>query len=177
MIGRLVRQLAVPAPARFEGSFDVGQAMGAYCAKQADLGSPLPGQWVQLAIDSLADLVGSMSRALVPSDLHSGNVLAGSREPWLAIDPRPVVGDPEMSIADFLLDRLPADAAPEDVDSLVRTMVTVGQLDPRRARQWTVVRSVAHWLWCCDVDSGLSPGAPRCSVCAPRCTRIIEALI
>lgn len=176
VIGRLVRQLAVPAPHGFRGSLDLGAEARAYHSKQRDLGAPLPDEWVQLASGLLADLLGTASRMLVPSDLHSGNVLAGSRRSWLAIDPRPVVGDPEVSVADVLLWRLPLDAEPSYVTALVETIVSAGDLDMRKVREWVIVRAVGHWLWCCDADFGLPSGAPRCSVCAPRCMRILAAL-
>lgn len=32
--------------------------------------------------------------ATLHGDLHYDNVLAGTREPWLAIDPKAIVGDP-----------------------------------------------------------------------------------
>jgi streptomycin 6-kinase len=31
---------------------------------------------------------------LLHTDLHAGNVLAGERQPWMLIDPKPYVGDP-----------------------------------------------------------------------------------
>jgi streptomycin 6-kinase len=31
---------------------------------------------------------------LLATDLRAGNVLRARREPWLVIDPKPVVGDP-----------------------------------------------------------------------------------
>jgi streptomycin 6-kinase len=31
---------------------------------------------------------------VISTDLHAGNVLGAEREPWLAIDPKPFVGDP-----------------------------------------------------------------------------------
>src|ERR1041384_5919746 len=31
---------------------------------------------------------------LLATDLHAGNVLRADREPWLVIDPKPLVGDP-----------------------------------------------------------------------------------
>ena len=31
--------------------------------------------------------------AILATDLHAGNVLRSQREPWLAIDPKPFVGD------------------------------------------------------------------------------------
>lgn len=33
---------------------------------------------------------------LVNQDLHGWNVLAAEREPWLAVDPKPLVGEPEL---------------------------------------------------------------------------------
>ena len=33
---------------------------------------------------------------LVNQDLHAWNVLRATREPWLAIDPKPLVGEPEL---------------------------------------------------------------------------------
>ena len=38
-------------------------------------------------------------------DLHGGNVLRAQREPWLAIDPKPLVGEREFDTASFLRDR------------------------------------------------------------------------
>jgi streptomycin 6-kinase len=177
VVGLLTRRLAVPAPEGFVGALEFGESTQAYLSKQSELGAPLPDEWVALATRVLDDLLRTMSRMLVPSDLHAGNVLAARREPWLAIDPRPVVGDPEISIADLLLWHLPLDAPLADVTSLVETMVTAADLDPLRARGWTIVRAVSRWLWCCDADADLPPDAARCSVCAPRCTRILEALI
>src|SRR5262249_54992256 len=34
------------------------------------------------------------AEVLLTTDLHAGNVLRAEREPWLAIDPKPFVGDP-----------------------------------------------------------------------------------
>jgi hypothetical protein len=36
------------------------------------------------------ELGASAGDQLVHADLHYGNILAGTREPWLAIDPKPV---------------------------------------------------------------------------------------
>lgn len=37
---------------------------------------------------------GADRQVLLATDLHAGNVLAAEREPWLAIDPKPYLGDP-----------------------------------------------------------------------------------
>jgi hypothetical protein len=40
---------------------------------------------------------------LLFNDLHAGNVLAGRRQPWLLIDPKPYVGDPHYDVVQHLL--------------------------------------------------------------------------
>ena len=46
------------------------------------------------ALDLLTGLASSQGeQVLVNQDLHAGNVLAADREPWLAIDPKPLTGE------------------------------------------------------------------------------------
>src|SRR5262245_35937624 len=40
---------------------------------------------------------------LLATDLHAGNVLRAQREPWLAIDPKPFLGDPAYDATQHLL--------------------------------------------------------------------------
>ncbi len=40
---------------------------------------------------------------LLATDLHAGNVLRAGREPWLAIDPKPFLGDPAFDATQHLL--------------------------------------------------------------------------
>jgi hypothetical protein len=40
-----------------------------------------------------------VNKFLVNQDLHGDNVLRAQREPWLVIDPKPLVGEREFSIA------------------------------------------------------------------------------
>jgi streptomycin 6-kinase len=48
---------------------------------------------------------------LLHGDFHHGNVLAGERMPWLAIDPKPLVGEPAYDLAWLARDRLATLAA------------------------------------------------------------------
>src|SRR5690606_39320812 len=43
---------------------------------------------------AVAELLPEAGDRLLHWDLHYANVLAGEREPWLAIDPKPLAGDP-----------------------------------------------------------------------------------
>ena len=60
-------------------------------------------QAVSLGRDFVADpaSVGT----LIHGDLHYENVLAGDREPWLVIDPKPTSGDPHYEVAPLLWNR------------------------------------------------------------------------
>ena len=81
------------------------------------------------------DLPASAEReVLLCTDLHADNVLAAEREPWLAIDPKPYVGDPTYDALQHLLNcdvRLHADP-----HGLVGRMAELLRLDPDRLRQW-----------------------------------------
>ena len=77
---------------------------------------------------------------LLYTDLHPENILAAQREPWLAIDPKPYVGDPAYDALQHMLnhpDRLATDPA-----GLVRRMAGLLSLDPSRLRDWLFARSV-----------------------------------
>jgi streptomycin 6-kinase len=74
------------------------------------------------------------------TDLHAGNVLAAGREPWLAIDPKPYVGDPTYDPLQHMLncsERLQADP-----HGLVRRMADLLDLDADRLVRWTFARCV-----------------------------------
>ena len=57
------------------------------------LGRPVPESWLATASGLAQELGASAGDRLVHADLQYGNVLVGNREPWLAIDPKPVAGD------------------------------------------------------------------------------------
>ncbi len=115
--------------------------------------APLPRRLVELAL--------SLGRALVTDpastgrmthgDLHYENVLAGDREPWLVIDPKPMSGDPHYEPAPMLWNRWEELVAAGDVRGGVRrrfqTLVDVAELDEDRARDWVVVRSIINANW------------------------------
>ncbi len=69
---------------------------------------------------------------LLCTGLHTGNVLAAEREPWLVIDPKPYVGDPTYDVLQHMLNcdkRLQAD--PGD---FVARMADLASLDAGRLR-------------------------------------------
>jgi streptomycin 6-kinase len=92
----------------------------------------------------------SMPAYLVNRDTHLGNVLAARREPWLLIDPKPLVGDPAFDagyLVDWLLGDDPSVARGEWIVSTVAAALDVEQA---RVRTWALVRAMDNYLWSLD---------------------------
>ena len=105
-------------------------------------------QCVSLARDLVAD-PASVGR-IIHGDLHHHNVLAGDREPWLVIDPKPMSGDPHYEPAPMLWnqwEQIVAGDARENLRRRFYTIVDVAGLDEDRARDWVVVRMVHNMSW------------------------------
>lgn len=89
-----------------------------------------------------AELPGTAPRdVLLATDLHAGNVLRAQREPWLAIDPRPYVGDPAYDATQHLLNRVKLHSDP---DVTILRFAEIADLDPERVRLWTFARAAAQ---------------------------------
>jgi streptomycin 6-kinase len=115
--------------------------------------APIPRRIVEQSVRLGRSFVGDADSVgrLVHTDLHYENVLAADREPWLAIDPKPVSGDPHYEVAPLLCKRWDEVVATGDVRTAVRrrfhTVVDVAGLDEERARDWVVVRETHHAMW------------------------------
>jgi streptomycin 6-kinase len=75
---------------------------------------------------------------LVNQDLHGGNILRAAREPWLVVDPKPLVGERELEASGLLRN---ATSVSRSLDLLA----ALG-LDRERARGWGVAHNLA-WAW------------------------------
>ena len=72
---------------------------------------PFSTRLVEEAEALSAELIQSTAEtALLHGDLHHGNILRAGRAPWLAIDPKGVVGDPAFEPSAFLLNPVPQPA-------------------------------------------------------------------
>jgi streptomycin 6-kinase len=79
---------------------------------------------------------------LLATDLHAGNVLAAQREPWLAIDPKPFIGDRTYDVTQHLFNckvRMT-----DDPLELIRRFADLLGVDAERARLWTFARLAAE---------------------------------
>ncbi|MFJ7077894.1 aminoglycoside phosphotransferase family protein [Streptomyces sp. NPDC098781] len=91
-------------------------------------------------------------------DLHFENVLACDRAPWLAIDPKPLAGDPGFDLFPALWNRFDAD----EVEWRFDAMTGVLGLDRGRARAWTLGRVLQNSLW--RLEEGDTPLAAHLEI-------------
>lgn len=88
---------------------------------------------------------------LLHGDLHHSNILAAERHPWLAIDPKGVVGDPAYELGAFLYNALPDALSAHDlgrvltrrVDQLAEELA----LDRQRILGWGIAQAVLSGWW------------------------------
>ncbi len=167
--GRLLRRLAIPTLVNFRTQAALCQEVVQNLPERwAHYGCPLPRPLLDQAITLAQQHAVSTSNLLVNYDLHYENVLAGAREPWLVIDPKVVVGDPEFGIAQLLVNRLEESEATGGLAHYFSVLVEAAELNTELARAWTLVRCVDYWLW------GLSVGLTEDPL---RCERIINWLV
>ncbi|HYV17205.1 MAG TPA: aminoglycoside phosphotransferase family protein [Conexibacter sp.] len=111
-------------------------------------GRPFADTLLDEAVALCRELAQDPSDVVVANrDLHRGNVLAAEREPWLLIDPKPLVGERAFDTAHLLRDLLPAEPQAGDVSRLVARLADELALEPQRIRAWTFVRTIENALW------------------------------
>ncbi len=152
VVGGLYARLHVPAPPQLRSlATYVGEWTHELAALPRD--APLPRRLVEQAVSVGRDLVADPVReTMLHTDLHYANVLAGDREPWLTIDPKPLRGDPHYELAPMLWNRWEElGSGPRSVRDGIRlrfhTLVDVAGLDEHRARDWVVLRVLVNALW------------------------------
>lgn len=167
--GELIRKLAVRSPGGFRTLNNRAAEIEAMLSdRQSRLDSPVPARWLSEAVEFARGLGSKAEEWMVHGDLHYGNVLAGDRAPWLAIDPKPIAGDPEFAVPELMWTRADELDHDSDVRELMATLVASGGLRESVARGWTIVRCVDYWLW--GLENGLTEDPKRCE-------RILSALV
>ena len=109
-------------------------------------GSPFERELLDRALAAIRDLAPSQGPPVVlHPDFHGANVLRATREPWLAIDPKPLVGEQEFDAASLLRDRRWL-LGPESARVIRRRLdVLTAELDVDRERMrgWGIVHALA----------------------------------
>jgi len=92
------------------------------------------------AIETLSSTQGE--QVLLHQDLHFDNVLAAQREPWLVIDPKPLLGEREFAVAPIVRSSELGHSKRAVLHRFDRVTLELG-LDRERARGWTIAQTVA----------------------------------
>jgi streptomycin 6-kinase len=164
----VLRHLWRPAPEQHSFRLladDAGAWADAFPGEWERLGQPFEQALVDAAVSAVGELAPTQGEPVVlHQDFHSGNVLRAEREPWLAIDPQPLVGEREYDAASLLRDR------PGGRQQLRRRLDMLAadlELDRDRIRRWGIVHALA---W------GVSAAAQKLELDLVAVARLLAAL-
>nr|WP_055722212.1 aminoglycoside phosphotransferase family protein [Streptomyces niveiscabiei] len=147
--GLLAHLTAGPAPQGMRRLADIAASMLERTpAVLARIPDPEHRRIVADCASAVAEVADEPGDRLLHWDLHDENVLAADRAPWLAIDPKPLAGDPGYDLWPAIANRFDAD----DIRWRFDAMTSGLGLDRARARAWTLGRLLENSLW--NVEDG-----------------------
>jgi len=158
----------VPSEHPFPSLIDWGRGF-LQLRRQYEGGSgPFPAPLLEEAETLLAELSASMTqRVLLHGDLHRENILAAQREPWLAIDPKGVIGEPAYETSGLVCYHLPDElAAQEVIRLLARRIDQLAEeldLDRTRVRDWALVQAMMSAWWIIEDGGDLTADDLTCA--------------
>jgi streptomycin 6-kinase len=161
----VMRRLHVPPPPGCPMPEALAQvrAFDDYVTVHGEAG-PLPLDFVVRAGGLMRELCASATeRVTLHGDLHHDNILRATREPWLAIDPHGIVGDPGYEVGALLFN-----PDPDDRDEALTALVPsrVEQLSHElaipldRVVAWGFVKAVMSDVWSTEGWSSTAEWTP-----------------
>ncbi|MFD5183517.1 aminoglycoside phosphotransferase family protein [Streptomyces sp. NPDC058372] len=152
----LARLCAHPAPPGLRRLADIAARLVHHAPRAAaSLSDPFERALLADVAAAVREVLPEPGDRLLHWDLHYGNVLAphpgteaAARGPWLAIDPKPLAGDPGFDLAPALHNRFDPAAVRRRFDALT----ALAGLDRGRAARWTLARVLQETQW--DVLDG-----------------------
>jgi len=149
----IMRRLWRPAPADhpFPSVADWARGMERLRARFGGGTGPFPTAIVEEAESLFADLLASTTDpVLLHGDLHHYNILRAEREPWLAIDPKGIVGDRGYEVGMFLLNPFDFREQPNPQQIMERRVYLLAEelgIERERVRGWGVAQAVLSAWW------------------------------
>lgn len=155
VLGRMWRP--VPTEQRFPLVSDWARGLARLRRRFGGGTGPMPAVLVEEAEALFGWLVPSQDEpVLLHGDFHHENVLAARREPWLAIDPKGVVGEPAYDAATLLREPpglIGTPGAKQKIERRLRQLSEELGLERERLRGWALAQAVLAAYWGLE-DSG-----------------------
>ncbi len=112
----------------------------------------MPARTLDRAEDLMTELISSSGPAyLLHGDLHHWNILSAQREPWLAIDPKGVLGELEYEVGAWLRNPFPQLLQSVHPERLISNRVDMLaerlRFDRERLLGWGYCQSVLAGVW------------------------------
>lgn len=166
----VMRQFWRPAPANhpFPTVADWGRGFTRLREHYAGGNGPFPPRLLDEAEHLFADLSASMAEpVLLHGDLHHDNILAAQRQPWLAIDPKGLVGEPAYETGALLRNPLPellqtlqpGRILAHRIDQLAEEL----SLNRARIRGWALAQAVLSAWWNVEDEDLIGSQAILCA--------------
>ncbi|MET7631363.1 aminoglycoside phosphotransferase family protein [Streptomyces sp. NPDC005078] len=149
LAGLLARLTSVPAPDGLRRLGDAAERMlDGVVRAVAGLADEAERRLLRDCAAAVREVAGEPGDRLLHWDLHYDNILAGRADEgraheWIALDPKPLAGDPGFDLMPALANRFDASAVRWRFD----LMTEVLGLDRERARAWTLGRALQNGLW------------------------------
>jgi streptomycin 6-kinase len=143
----------VPDTHPFPTVFDWARAFSRLRERYSGGTGPIEAAWVEQAEAVFAEFEQTPSGmpVLLHGDLHHMNILSAQRSPWLAVDPKGVVGEPAYEPGALLRNPVPAIFARSDLPRLtarrIDQLAEHLEIDRRRIASWGMAQAVLSAVW------------------------------
>ena len=126
-----------------------------------DLPINLPDNFSPSLIDKAKQIAQALHQSieetvLLHGDLHHTNILSSKRQPWLAIDPKGVIGEREYEVGALLRNPIPDIAKTDNLKEIIANRVSMLaellSFDKQKIIAWGFSQAVLAAVWSLDAD-------------------------
>lgn len=144
--------LPPPAEHSFPHVSDWAKGMGRLREEFGGGVGPFSPHLVEMAETLFAELLGSMAEpVLLHGDLHHWNILSAERAPWLALDPKGIVGEPAYEVGAWLRNPFPDFRTWPGIERIMARRVDIFSevlgFDRKRIAGWGMAQAMLSAWW------------------------------